>query len=106
MPVFNITANDTDMGEYTANSAAEALDNCARDAGYTDYADASAQFGDDASAMEIDTDALCQAVEKETGFAVFQDSYGSGVALVNGTSYATYQELAKSIEKNVWDFPA
>lgn len=106
MPVFNITANDTDMGEYTADSAAEALDKYAQDAGYTDYADVSAQFGDDATATEIDTDALCQAVEKNTGFAVFQDAYGNGVALVNGVSYATYQDLAISIDKNALDFAA
>ena len=104
MPVFNITANDTDMGEYTADGAADALDKYARDAGYTDYADASAQVRDDAQAVEIDTDALCNAVTEKTGFNVFQDSYGNGIALVNGTSYASYQELANSIGMNSWDF--
>ena len=94
------------MGEYVAEDQAAALNAYAKDAGYASYADVCAEFGDDATATEINTDALCQAVEKETGHAVFQDAYGNGVALVNGTSYATHQELANSINKNVWDFSA
>ena len=62
MAVFQITANDTDMGEYTADSAADALDAYAKDAGYSNYSEVVAQFGDDAAAIEIDTDALCEAV--------------------------------------------
>lgn len=104
MATFSITANDTDMGEYHGETAAQALDAYARDAGYEDYADAAAQFGDDARAVEIDTLELCDAVSKETGFTVFQDSYGDGVALVNNISYATYQELAGLIGKNASDF--
>ena len=106
MATFAIEANGTDMGEYTASDAAAALDAYARDAGYADYADATAQFGDDAIATEIDTDALCQAVEKATGHAVFQDSYGGGVALVNNTSFPTYQALAESIGVDCCEFRA
>ena len=106
MATYAISAKDTDMGEYIADSAAAALDAYARDAGYTDYADVVAQFGDDATVVEIDTDALCLAVEKEFGHAVFQDSYGGGIALVDGVSFATYAELADSIGKTVADFRA
>lgn len=106
MAVFQITANDTDMGEYTAGSAADALNAYARDAGYADYAAVVAEFGDDAEAVEIDTDALCAAVEQATGKAVFQDSYGAGIALVDGASYASHAELAALIGKSVSNFAA
>lgn len=104
MAYFQISANDTDMGEYSAENAEQALNEYARDAGYKDYADAVAQFGDDATAYEIDADALCDAVTKATGHAVFQDSYGSGVALVGGKSYATHKDLAGSIGRDIADF--
>ena len=106
MAVFQITANDTDMGEYTADSAAEALDAYARDAGYSDYSEVVAQFGDDAVAVEIDTDAICAAVEQSTGKTVFQDGYGAGVALVDGVSYATYNDLAALAGKSAAHFSA
>jgi len=56
MSTFTIDANGSDMGCYVADTAAQALDAYARDAGYTDYADVVKQFGDDAEAIEIDTD--------------------------------------------------
>ncbi len=37
MAVFHIEANCTDMGCYHADSASEALDIYAKDAGYSDY---------------------------------------------------------------------
>lgn len=106
MATFSISANDTDMGEYKADTAEQALDKYARDAGYKDYADAAAQVGDDATAHKIDVDALCNAVTAKTGFAVFQDSYGNGlgVASVNDKSYATYADLAASIGRPLFDF--
>lgn len=106
MAVFSIRANDTDMGEYSEDTASEALDAYAMDAGYKDYADVVEHFGDDATAVQIDVGALVAAVEESTGFTVFQDSYGDGVALVNDVSYPTHQALAKSIGKNCWDFKA
>ena len=106
MPVFNVSANDCDMGEFSASDAESALDSYAKEAGYPSYAALIKEYGDDATATEIDTDALCAAVEKQTGHAVFQDSYGNGVALVNGISYENYQQLARAIGKNSWDFSA
>jgi hypothetical protein len=106
MAFFQISANDVDMGEYRADNAAAALDAYAKEAGYPDYKQLAAEVGDDATAVQIDTDALCQAVERMTGRTVVQDSYGRGVALVNDVSYATHQELAQSIGKNCWDFRA
>ena len=104
MAYFQISANDTDMGEYRADSAEQALEAYAKDAGYASYADAAEQFGDDAEAFEIDTEALCAAVETATGHSVFQDSYGNGVALVDGKSYATHKDLAQSIGRDISEF--
>ena len=104
MAYFQISVNSADMGEYHAESAAQALDAYARDAGYDSYAEVVAQFGDDAQAFEIDVDALCAAVEEVTGVTVFQDSYGNGVALVGGKSYATHKELAESIGRDISEF--
>ena len=104
MAYFQISANGTDMGEYRAESAAQALDAYARDAGYDSYAEVVAQFGDDAEAFEIDVDALCAAAEEATGATVSQDSYGNGVALMGGKSYATHKELAESIGRDVSEF--
>lgn len=106
MATFNISANDTNFGEYNGATAAEALDAYARDAGYADYADVVKQFGDDAIATEIDTDALCTAAGNFFKSAVFQDSYGSGVALIDGMSFDNYTQLAEAIGKRVWDFKA
>jgi hypothetical protein len=106
MSTYTIDANGNDMGEYDAGTAAEALDAYAQDAGYTDYADVVKQFGDDATATKIDSDALVRAVSIAKGIEVFQDSYGNGVALVEGVSYPTYYALAESIGKSLSDFSA
>jgi hypothetical protein len=105
MATFSISANDADMGEYMADTAPKALDAFARDAGYTNYAEAVvAQFGDNATAVKIDTQSLYDAVSKATGHEVHPDQHGLGVATVNQVSYASFQELAQLIGKNVWDF--
>jgi hypothetical protein len=52
----------------------------------------------------LDTDKLIAAVEKASGEAVFQDSYGDGVAMVKGTSYATYSDLAEAFNLEIEDF--
>lgn len=104
MRVFRIEANGEDLGEYKAQTNVDALNLYAQDAGYANYRAVSYQFGDDAEAFEIDTNALVKAVSDSAGSTVFQDSYGGGVALVGDASYATYQELAESIGKDLSDF--
>ena len=104
MSTFYIEANATPMGEYQADSASEALDLYAQDAGYKDYAEVVAQFGDDAIASKIDTVALALDVENALNTRVFQDSYGDGVALVHNASVATFDDLAQLIDKRVWDY--
>jgi len=104
MPVFQISANDNNLGEYRGETAADALDAYARDAGYRDYADVVAQFGDDASALQIDTDALTKSAGEYFKAPVFQDAYGAGVALIDGMSFDNYTQLAEAIGRRVWDF--
>ena len=52
MKSFAVTANGQYMGTYQGESAEEALDAYAREAGYRDYAAALAVTGDDARAVE------------------------------------------------------
>ena len=104
MSTFFVGANGTPMGEFVAGNASEALDLYAQDAGYRDYAEVVAQFGDDAIASRIDTIALALDVENALNTRVFQDSYGDGVALVHNASVATYDALAQLIDKRVWDY--
>jgi len=65
MSTFFIEANGTPMGEFVADNAGEALDLYAQEAGYKDYSDVVAQFGDDATASRIDTVALALDVETQ-----------------------------------------
>lgn len=53
MKDFQITANGTDMGTYQGETAEDALDAYAKDAGYEDYEDLASQHGDDAEAEEL-----------------------------------------------------
>ena len=97
-----LTIRAADGKMVTLRTMAELLQ--ARDAGYKDYADVVAQLGDDAEAHQIDVDALCDSVTQATGHDVFQDSYGNGVALVDGKSYATHKDLADSIGRHIAEF--
>jgi hypothetical protein len=104
MSTFFVEANGTPMGEYVADSASEALDLYARGAGYPSYADVAELFGDDATASRVDTVALALDVENALNTRVFQDHYGDGVALVFNASVATFDDLAKFVDKRVWDY--
>ena len=108
MAIYEITANDVLMGEYNGINAAEALDAYARDAGYDDYAallgNVPGSTPDEVEVCEIETDKLCDAVSEAAGEAVFQDSYGNGIAVVAGQSYATHRELAEAFGLSLSDF--
>ena len=108
MTVFYIEMGEV-SGEYRGADRAEALDAFARDAGYETWANACEQglASDDATTVvQIDVDALTQAVSTVTGKAVFQDAYGNGVALIDGESIATYADLAAHAGRKVWEFRA
>lgn len=108
MTTYEITANDTLMGEYRAADEQGALDAFARDEGYDDYddlmANAPGSTREEVTAKAIDTDKLIAAVEAAAGKAVFQDSYGDGVALVKNESYPTYRALAEAFGLDLADF--
>lgn len=44
--------------------------------------------------IDIDVDALVAACAERAEYTIFQDSYGSGVALYHGESFPTYHALA------------
>lgn len=107
---FEIAANCNLVGEYKGADENAAIDAYARDAGYDDFADLLANVPDstreEVEAFEIDTDKLVSAVESAAGEAVFQDSYGNGIALVKGESYTTYRELADAFGLDIDNFHA
>ncbi|KDB50537.1 hypothetical protein X805_38710 [Sphaerotilus natans subsp. natans DSM 6575] len=104
MTTFIVFANGTNMGEYRAETQVGALDQYARDAGYTDYDDIVAQFSDDATAHRIDTPRLIRDAEEATGNLAQQDAYGDGVVLIGNKSFATYADLAEHIGRDISDF--
>ena len=59
---------------------------------------------DSSSYIELNTDGLLDAVEHKAEYPIFQDSYGSGVALIDQQSFDTYIELADAYEVNYQDF--
>ncbi len=107
---FEIAANGNLMGEYVGENADEAIDAYAREAGYEDFADLLSRVPGstrcELDVFEILTDKLVDAVEGAAGESVFQDSYGRGVALVKGESYATYRELADAFDLDIDQFHA
>ncbi len=107
---FEIEVNYTLVGEYAGADENAAIDAYARNAGYDDFADLLANEPDstreEVEAFEIDTDKLVAAVESAAGEAVFEDSYGNGIALVKGNSYATYRELADAFGLDINNFHA
>jgi hypothetical protein len=110
MALWNISVNASDMGEFQAASAAEALEAYAVDSGYKNYAELQELYplddDDDEIVTEIDTDAIVDAAAKHYDALVFQDSYGDGVALINNKSYKSWADLCAAMGKNTWDFKA
>lgn len=102
---FEIAANGVLMGEYKGRDENAAIDAFARDAGYDDFSDllgrVEGSSRSELDVFEIDTDGLVSAVEAAAGESVFQDSYGGGVALVQGESYSTYRELADAFDLGI-----
>ena len=52
----------------------------------------------------IDTNRLIQDVSDKAGRPVFEDSYGSGVALVENNSYPDYLALAQAYGLDITDY--
>lgn len=54
--------------------------------------------------IDIDIESLIKAVDAKTSHCIFEDSYGDGVALIDGKSYRTYHELAAAFGLDASDF--
>jgi hypothetical protein len=104
MSTYEIEANGTLMGEYSASTADAALEAYASDAGYDSYSDLPGK-GEETVNL-IDAEALCAAIEAKTGQPVFQDSYGDGVAESENQSFQTYRTLADHYELSLSAFYA
>ena len=102
--VFHPGANSSQYGEYKAAAPDGALNSYAVEAGYKNYGEVVAQFGDDAVVKKIDVARLVEAVESKSGKVVEEDSCGNGVAAYNNVVYRTYIELAESIGRDISDF--
>lgn len=105
---FEVCANGNLMGEYKGEGPDQARDAFASDAGYEDYADLLAgvpgSSRDEIAVFEIDTARLVSAASDAAGEPVFQDSYGNGIAVVKGVSYATYRDLSEAFGLDITDF--
>lgn len=104
---YEICANGNLMGEYSGESASNAVDNFSREAGYKNYADMVEQIGgakDEIEVFEIDGDKLIAAIEAASGQSCFQDSYGGGAVLVNNKSYASYRAAAEEFGIDMSEF--
>ncbi len=55
---------------------------------------------------QIDTERLCRVVSEKLNAIVMQDAYGWGVALVDGQSVLTWDDMARLIGRKVWEFEA
>ena len=104
MKVYMVEANAQYIGAYEAESENNALDLYAQDAGYENYAEQASQFGDDAIAVQIDQKKLFSDLSNETGFSVFQDSYGEAVALAGGIRFETYEAIASYLQKEIGEY--
>ena len=102
---FQISANGNLMGEYAGETEQDAIDAYASDAGYENFADLLERVPgatrEEVEVFEIDAAALFAAVEQSAGQPVFQDSYGEGVAVVDGISYSTFRELADAFDIDI-----
>ena len=105
MSKYMIEAGDM-VGEYSGDTAEDALDAYAQEAGFDCYADLFEQYGEVDAVWRIDTDRLVLAVSDALKTAVFQDSYGRGVALVDGVSVTDYAELARMGGFDITEFRA
>ena len=108
MKTFDVEANGTLMGEYKGETAANAIDAYAREAGYQSFSHMAQEVGatkEELAINLIDSAKLVEAVEKTAGLAVLQDAYyGQGVALVDSVSYTTHRELAEAFGLSINDF--
>ena len=107
MSIFIIDANGTEMGEYRAATAQDALEQFAQDAGYDSIADMTEVTGIDSNVLicQINTEALVNDYSAKTGKTLFQDSYGDGVAvLADGTRFDCYADIALAIDMTLDDF--
>lgn len=103
--IYRIEAGDL-VGEYKAEDRADALEVYARDSGFESYAALVDEFGEVDAVWQVDVDKLVRAVADALGTAVFQDSYGRGVAMVNGESVMEYADLARMGGFDISDFRA
>jgi|GEM_PF-3455284 len=107
---FEICANGTFMGEYDGVDEDTAVDCYARDAGYKNFSELLAEVPgssrDELQVSEINVDKLVADVTEEAGEVVFQDSFGDGVAMVKGKSYATYRGMAEAYGFVIDDYHA
>lgn len=111
---FSIIASNNNMGSYQALSASQALDKYARDRGCLNF-NAALELGDDARAIQIDINALKNAVKASTGYEVFEPNergladgigVGTGVCVYDSNVWDSWDQVAESIGKNCWDFKA
>lgn len=104
MAIYIIECSDLESMEYEADSSNKALLMFANDNGYSSYDRLILDGSTIDSFYKIDTDKIIKIIESKLDFCVQKDSYGYGVALINGQFYETWAEMVQLINMDLKEF--
>lgn len=103
MATFYLEAGGVSLGEYRGKNVKAVLEELARDVGYRGVDDLTGGLAG-VTVELVDTEALIEAVEEQTGLPVSADADGDGVANHDNQSFDTWDDLARVIGYRVWDY--
>ncbi len=59
---------------------------------------------EDGKLIELDYDAIIDAIQTEDGPLVFNDNYGNGAVIINNASYEAWNDVFTAYDLDVTDF--
>lgn len=97
MNTYIIEIND-DVFEYQANTIKQAKEM------FLDSFKGYATIDSIDAIYQINENELIKAIGSKFGYAVFEDSYGDGIAIVNNVAYKEWNHLAQVMKLHVRQF--